>query len=145
MGRIVIDADRALLGRLASYAAKKALEGEEVVILNAEKTVISGTKERVLEEVKRKLATRTLGSLEKSPTHPRRPDVYVRRVVRGMLPWNKPKGKSAYKRVKVFIGVPEEYSEERPIRVEEADSSSLRAPKVFLMDLAKEIGGWKTR
>ncbi|MEM2901901.1 MAG: 50S ribosomal protein L13 [Candidatus Bathyarchaeia archaeon] len=145
MGRIIIDADRALLGRLASYAAKKALEGEEIIILNAEKAVISGTKERVLEEVKRKLATRTLGSLEKSPTHPRRPDVYLRRVIRGMLPWKKPKGKIAYKRVKVFIGVPEEYLEEHPIRVEEADSSKLKAPKVFLTDLVKEIGGWKNR
>jgi large subunit ribosomal protein L13 len=145
MGRIIIDADRALLGRLASYAAKKALEGEEIVILNAEKTVISGTKERVLEEVKRKLATRTLGSLEKSPTHPRRPDVYVRRVIRGMLPWKRPKGKSAYKRVKVFIGVPEEYLKEHPIRVEEANSTKLKCPKVFLKDVSEEIGGWRPR
>ena len=141
MGRIIIDAEHALLGRLASYAAKKALEGDEITILNAEKVVVSGTKERVLNEVRRKLRTRTLGSVDKSPTHPRRPDTYVRRVIRGMLPWKKPKGKEAFRRIKVFIGVPEEFGDERPIKLGGTDSAKLKCSMITIMDLVKEIGG----
>lgn len=141
MGKTIIDAERALLGRLASYTAKKALEGEEIVILNAEKAIISGTKERVLEEVKRKLGTRTLGNVKKSPTHPRRPDIYVRRVIRGMLPWKKPRGKEAFKRIKVFVGVPEEYGDEHPVKLEGADSAKLKCPRTTVIELVKEIGG----
>src|SRR5437660_10555613 len=67
---------------MASYVAKKALDGKSMVVINAERAVISGTKERVVARAKLKLKTRTLGNLEKSPTHPRKPDGYVRRVIR---------------------------------------------------------------
>src|SRR5437867_9653064 len=99
----IVDASNLILGRMASYVAKKALEGNRIVVLNAERAVISGTKERVVARAKQKLKTRTLGNLEKSPTHPRKPDGYVRRVIRGMLPWKKPSGKQAFHRVKVFF------------------------------------------
>ncbi len=105
----IVDASNLILGRMASYVAKKALEGNRIVVLNAERAVISGTKERVVARAKQKLKTRTLGNLEKSPTHPRKPDGYVRRVIRGMLPWKKPSGKQAFHRVKVYIGTPDEY------------------------------------
>lgn len=140
--RVVIDADGAILGRLASKAAKLALEGKEVVILNAEKAVVSGKKRAVLEEVKRKLRTGTLGSVKKAPTHPRRPDLYVRRVIRGMLPWKKHKGKAAYKRVKVYIGAPKNLRAE-PMKLADVDSSKLRCKKVKLKELSGEIGGLK--
>jgi len=83
----IVDASNLILGRMASYVAKKALDGKSMVVINAERAVISGTKERVVARAKLKLKTRTLGNLEKSPTHPRKPDGYVRRVIRGMLPW----------------------------------------------------------
>ncbi len=140
--KIFIDAENAILGRLASIAAKLALEGKEVIIFNAEKAVISGKKQAILNEVKRKLETRTLASVEKSPTHPRRPDIYVRRVIRGMLPWKKPKGKSAYKRVKVYIGIPENFNG-KLIKIPEADSSKLKCKKIKIEELCKEIGGLK--
>src|SRR5207245_3899804 len=105
----IVDASNLILGRMASYVAKKALDGKSMVVINAERAVISGTKERVVARAKQKLKTRTLGNLEKSPTHPRKPDGYVRRVIRGMLPWKKPSGKQAFHRVKVYIGTPDEY------------------------------------
>jgi len=85
----IVDASNLILGRMASYVAKQALDGKSMVVINAERAVISGTKERVVARAKQKLKTRTLGNLEKSPTHPRKPDGYVRRVIRGMLPWKK--------------------------------------------------------
>lgn len=107
----VIDASGLILGRMASHVAKQLLKGEEVVVVNAERAVITGRKESLVEDFKTRLGTRTLGAQSKAPQHPRRPDTYVRRVVRGMLPWKTPKGKRAYGRLKVYIGVPQELSE----------------------------------
>lgn len=138
---LVIDAKNQVLGRLASFAAKRAISGETVIVLNAEKAVISGRRHNIVEEAKRRLRTRTLGTQIHAPVHQRRPDLYLRRVVRGMLPWKKAKGRAAFHRVIVFVGVPEEYSKKTAIRVPGADASKLLSPYVTLEDLAKEIGG----
>lgn len=138
---ILIDATNLILGRMASYLAKRALAGDDVVVLNAEKAVISGKKRALLEDTSRRLGTRTLASQATAPVHPRRPDTYVRRVVRGMLPWKKPRGKTAFKRVKVYTGVPEEFREKTLQRLPEADASKLRCPYVTVGELASEIGG----
>jgi len=137
---ILIDASNLILGRMASHVAKKALEGNYVVVVNAEKAVIAGRRKRILERVKTRLRTRTLGSLEKGPTHPRRSDTLVRRVVRGMLPWKKPHGKDAYRRVKVYIGLPEDLVGKAMMRVPQAEVSKLRGPYVSVEQIAKEIG-----
>ena len=106
--RMVVDASGLVLGRLASYVAKLILTGNDLVIVNAEKAVLTGSRRYIVEKFKKRLGTRTLGSQKKAPKHQRRPETFIRRVVRGMLPWKKPKGKTAYKRLKVYIGVPEE-------------------------------------
>lgn len=140
----MIDASNLILGRLASFAAKRALQGEEVVVFNAENAIISGTKANIVEEAKRRLRTRTLASQYKAPTHPRRPDTYVRRVIRGMLPRRKPKGTTAFKRIRVYIGVPDEYRDKPSVRIPGAEASSLRCPRITVGELSEEIGGpWK--
>src|SRR5260370_34732868 len=124
----IVDASNLILGRMASYVAKKALDGKSMVVINAERAVISGTKARVVARAKLKLKTRTLGNLEKSPTHPRKPDGYVRRVIRGMLPWQKTGGKDAFHRCKVYIVTPSEYHDRPATRLADADASRLRVP-----------------
>ncbi len=142
--RIIIDASNLILGRLASFTAKHALQGDEVVVFNAENAVISGTKTNIVEEAKRRLETRTLASQYKAPTHPRRPDTYVRRVIRGMLPRRKPKGSAAFKRIRVYIGTPEEYRDKPTVRIPDAEASKLRCPHITVGELSEEIGGpWK--
>ncbi len=138
---LLLDAKNQILGRLASFAAKRALSGETVVVLNAEKAVVSGKRRSIIEEAKRRLRTRTLASQSTAPVHQRRPDLFFRRVVRGMLPWKKARGKAAFHRVRVFIGVPEEYSKKTSVKVPGADASKLQSPYVTLEELAKEIGG----
>src|SRR5260370_42474071 len=124
----IVDASNLILGRMASYVAKKAIDGKSMVVINAERAVISGTKARVVARAKLKLKTRTLGNLDKGPTHPRKPDGYVRRVIRGMLPWKKSVGKEAFHRVKVYIGTPSEYLDLPPPTIAVANASGLRAP-----------------
>jgi large subunit ribosomal protein L13 len=138
----IVDASNLILGRMASYVAKKALDGKTMVVINAERAVISGTKERVVARAKLKLKTRTLGNLEKSPTHPRKPDGYVRRVIRGMLPWKKTGGKNAFHRVKVYVGTPSEYQDRPAITVADANASKLRVPYITIAQLSGEIGGF---
>jgi len=141
---VIIDASNLILGRLASFAAKRALRGEEVVVFNVENAVISGTKANIVEEAMRRLKTRTLAAQYKAPTHPRRPDTYVRRVIRGMMPRKKAKGRNALRRVQVFIGVPEEYQGKSTVKIPGADASKLRCQYITVGVLSEEIGGpWK--
>jgi len=137
----IVDATNAVLGRLASYVAKEALQGRRVVVINAEKAVISGTKARVVARAKTKLKTRTLANQAKTPTHPRRPDNYVRRVIRGMLPWKKSRGKEAFHRVRVYIGSPEDYAAKLQQKVPHADAAKLRVPYITVGELSRLIGG----
>jgi large subunit ribosomal protein L13 len=139
----IIDASNLILGRMATYAAKRALEGKRIVIVNAERAVISGTKGRVVARAKLKLKTRTLSNQAKAPTHPRRPDNYVRRVVRGMLPWKKSRGKDAFRRVRVYIGTPADYQGRQSVKLDDANASRLRVPYISVAQLAQEIGGLK--
>src|SRR2546422_7875483 len=109
--------------------------------LNAERAILSGTKARIVVRAKTKLKTRTLGNQEKAPTHPRRPGNYVRRVIRGMLPWKKSHGKEAFHRVVVYIGIPKEYEGKTYNTISHANASKLRVPFITVAQLAEEIGG----
>ncbi len=137
---IIIDASDLILGRLASYVAKRALEGREIVIINAEKAVISGKRKSIVQEAKNKLKTRTLGSQNKAPSHPRKADMYVRRVIRGMLPRRKSSGVDAFKRIKVYIDAPVEYANKPTLKISEAESSRLKNRYITVEDLSKEFG-----
>ncbi|MBM3309038.1 MAG: 50S ribosomal protein L13 [Candidatus Altiarchaeales archaeon] len=104
---MILNAENQILGRLLSFAAKKALNGEQVIIVNAEKAVISGKKEKIFNENLAKLEIKNKGNYTKGPFHYKRPDYYVKKAVRGMLPYNKPRGVEAYTRIRVYIGMPE--------------------------------------
>jgi large subunit ribosomal protein L13 len=104
----VINGEGTVLGRLSSKVAKMLLNGERVSIVNAEKILISGHVPDIVAKYKRRIELRDKSNPEHSPYYSRRPDLFVKRVVRGMLPYSKPKGKAAYKRLKVYAGIPVE-------------------------------------
>ena len=133
----VVNAEGLILGRMSSKVAKKLLNGEEVVIINAEKTVISGKKKSKILEAHVFLE---VGAPERGPFHYRRPDRIVRKTVRGMLPMDKVKGKNALAKLQVFLGVPEELKNQKPESVPDAQATKLRGPQFTLAELAKEIG-----
>jgi len=135
----IIDATNLILGRMASIVAKRLLKGEKIIIVNAEKAVISGKRRSKIREAKGFLS---VGHPWKGPFHPRRPDRIVRRTIRGMLPYKQPKGKLAYKRLRVHIGVPEELENAEKETLKEAHASKLRCPYFTVAELAKEIG-WR--
>ena len=135
---IVIDAADSIVGRIGTYAAKQALLGEEVKIVNSEKAVISGKKENTFEIYLRKKA---MGTPRKGPFLHRKPERLLRRVVRGMLPYKKPRGKMAYKRVLCYQGIPDEFKDAKLIKLENANISKLPNLKfVTLYDVSKRLG-----
>ena len=134
---VVVDAKGLILGRMASTIAKRLLEGENIIIMNAEKAVISGKRLSRIKEAKKKLE---IGHPKKGPFHPRRPEEIVRRTIRGMLPRRKPKGQQAYRRLKVFVDVPQELKETETQTIPDAKSEKLKCPYITVGKLAKEIG-----
>jgi len=134
---VVIDASGLILGRMASIVAKRLLLGEPVVIVNAEKAALSGKR---LSRVKEARVFLDIGHPGKGPFHPRRPDIIVRRTVRGMLPHRQPKGETALKRLRVFLGVPAELKNAKFQTIPEAHVSRLRCPYLTVGEFAKEIG-----
>jgi large subunit ribosomal protein L13 len=133
----LVDADGLILGRMASKVAKRLLNGEKVIIVNAEKAVLSGKKKSKVAEAKEFLE---VGAPRQGPFHYRRPDRILRKTVRGMLPFKQPKGKMAYKKLKVFIGVPEDLKGQQMITLKEAQAAKLKGSYFTLAELAKEIG-----
>ena len=136
----IIDASNIILGRLASIVAKRLLNGEKITIVNAEKAVISGNEKNIIEAAMTRLEIRTLGSKTKSPKHPRRPDGLVRKTIRGMLPWDKSKGKTAYRMLKVYIGIPKNLIDVVPQTIPKANLTNVRASVVSVGDVGKSIG-----
>lgn len=110
----IIDGNGAILGRLASYAAKQALQGEKIIILNCEKIIITGSKKSIQEDFREK-RTR-VGASQKGPRVSRDKKMIVRRAIRGMLPTHRHgRGKEAYKRIMCYTGIPKEFEHEKKI------------------------------
>ena len=132
---MIIDATDTILGRMAAVVAKKALSGEEVMIINAEKAIVTGSRKVVLARFKFK---RDVGDQIKGPFYPRMPDRLVRRVVRGMLPIRTSRGLDAYKKVKAFIGMPAELKGD-VVKLKDIRANSLKDPKYISVE---EISKW---
>ncbi|MEK6963399.1 MAG: 50S ribosomal protein L13 [Nanoarchaeota archaeon] len=138
---MIIDATDLIVGRLATVAAKKALLGEKVDIVNCENAILSGDKVRLLESWKHK---RSMGTY-KGPLYGRLSDRIVRRIIRGMLPYKQPKGREAFKRIMCFRGVPTVLKDQKMIYIEDAHLSKLSTPKFLRVgELSKLIGGSRT-
>ena len=135
----IIDGEGLILGRLASAVAKKLLNEKdtEIVIVNAESVVISGSKERIFKDYKEK---KDRGSKEKGPFYPKRPDRIVKRTIRGMLPYKQAKGREALSRVKVYLGIPEDYETVVRKKVEDAGAERLSRKYVTVGEVSEKLG-----
>jgi len=134
---MIIDAKNLIIGRLASAVAKMALLGEEVFIINAEQAVISGNKRDVFKKY-RTQANR--GEPFHGPFLPKMPDRLLKRIIRGMLPYKKYRGLVAFKKIKCYKGIPDEFKEKKIETVEIADVSRMQNLKyVTLNDLCQHL------
>ncbi|QGA55103.1 50S ribosomal protein L13 [Sulfolobus sp. E5-1-F] len=137
---VVINAEGQILGRMASNVVRLLKEGKKVVIVNGEKAVISGDKNRVIQSYKLLLTVRTLfNPYRNGIRRPRSPINIVKRTIRGMLPKSS-KGRRMLKNVKVYIGVPKEFEGRQFIKFPDADVSRLKGKYVTVEVVSKELG-----
>jgi len=111
----LIDGKNAILGRLASYAAKEALKGEEIVIVNCEEIIITGNKKNIKGKFEER--RERVGSSQKGPKISRVSEKIVKRTIRGMFPDHRQgRGREAYKRVKCYNKIPKEFEDKKMIK-----------------------------
>lgn len=135
---MIIDATNLIMGRLSTYVAKKALLGETIDIVNAEKVIVTGSKEFLLERYKQR---RERGTPTTGPFFPRVSNLMLKRTIRGMLPYKQPKGAHAFKRIKCYIGIPAIFEGKQFETVKSADISRLQTKKyITLKQLSKLLG-----
>ena len=139
-GNTVIDADGLILGRMASVIAKRLLEGERIDIVNAENIVVSGRRLQIIKA--RKEFLELGGRQDKGPFHYRKPNAIVRKTIRGMLPRRKARGRDAFGRLKVHIGVPRQLRDSERESIPDAHLQRLRGRYITVGEIAKNIG-WK--
>jgi large subunit ribosomal protein L13 len=113
----IIDANGLTLGRLGTFVAKNLLKGEDIVIVNSEKAIISGKKQTLKTIYKEK---RDRGTYRKGPFFPRMPDMIVKRTIRGMIPYQTPSGRAAFKRLKCYTGIPKQFEGKKFETIENA-------------------------
>lgn len=137
---IVIDGNGLVVGRVASFAAKKALLGEEVKIVNCDKMYITGSKKYLVNETHRR---RAQGTWSKGPFYFRMADRFVRRIVRGMLPHKTLRGKEAYGRVMCYVGIPVVLKDAKMLTLENASIKNIPNLKYMTVGELSRLMGAK--
>ena len=126
----IIDGNDAVLGRLASYAAKESLKGEEIAIVNCSEIIITGNRKRIEEEFLEKRSR--FGSSQKGPIHSRKTEKIVKRTIRGMLPnYREGRGREAWKRIRCYDKIPKELEKEGFIQLKKENKIKINKVKEF--------------
>ncbi|MFH1503363.1 MAG: 50S ribosomal protein L13 [Candidatus Diapherotrites archaeon] len=127
----VIDGKNAVLGRLASYAAKEALKGEKIIILNCGQVLITGNRKNIEREFKEKRGR--VGSGQRGPKYSRTSEKIVKRTIRGMLPDHREgRGRDAFKKIMCYSGIPKEYEDSEKVSLETGDKiKSIKIEEIF--------------
>ncbi len=137
---ILVDGTNLIAGRLCSNVAKLLLQGNRVSIVNCDKIMISGKRNRIVEEYKTFLKIASIINPKHGPFHPRRPDTIISRMVRGMLPRTKPSGQAALKRLRAYIGIPNELRSLEKIQFDKAKIRRTNAYYTSMAELGRTIG-----
>ena len=137
---IVVDATDHIAGRLSSNVAKLLLQGNRVSIVNCEKIMISGSRSSIIKEYRDFLKISSILHPKHGPFHPRRPDTIITRMIRGMLPREKPSGIAAHKRLRAYIGSPKELKPFEKTQFEKAKITKSSANYTTMSELGRTIG-----
>ena len=139
---IVVDATNCIAGRMCSHVSKLLLQGNRVTVVNAEKAMLSGNRYSTIGLYKEHLEINSVTNPIHGPFHPRRPDTILSKMVRGMVPKRKPSGMEAHRRLRVYIGIPEEM---KSAKMESFADSKITKPEAYYIsvgEIAKQMG-WK--
>ena len=131
--KIIIDGKNAILGRLASFAAKQAMLGKRVIVVNCKEVVITGKPRSVINQYKK---ARELGGASlQGPFFPKFPERIVKRTIRGMLAHKKLRGKTSLKRIRCYNEIPAEFENVKKL----VAGKEKKIKTIKLGELSKEI------
>jgi large subunit ribosomal protein L13 len=119
LGRLSTEIARVLTGKTKPQYAPHIDTGDFVIVVNAEKAVLTGRKED--QKVYYRHSGRP-GSLKQETAgelRQRRPSELIQRAVKGMLPKNK-LGRRQIKKLKVYAGPDHPHSAQQPVELEVA-------------------------
>jgi large subunit ribosomal protein L13 len=128
----VVDAQGVSLGRLCATVARLLLgkhkptyvphldAGDFVIVVNAEKAVLTGGKEQQKVYYRHSGRPGNLRQERAEELRQRRPDQLVQRAVRGMLPKNR-LGRKQLKKLKVYAGPEHPHQAQQPVPLTLAD------------------------
>ena len=135
---MIVDAKDTIVGRLGTYVAKQVMIGNKVDVINCEESIISGRKAAIMEEYIRKMHRR---APSKGPFFYKKPDFFVKRIIRGMLPFKRARGREAFKNLRCHIGIPENLRNEKTVRITGAGMEKLHsADYLKVKEICKAVG-----
>ena len=140
--KIVVDVSSCIAGRVCSHVSKLLLQGNSVTIVNSEKAMISGNHYKTIDDYKKRLEVSSITNPIHGPYHPRRPDRILTKMVRGMIPRKKSSGISAFRRLRVHIGMPAEFESNEIKKFDDTKITKAESYYITIGEIAKQIG-WK--
>lgn len=135
----IIDAKDAIIGRLSSIVAKRLLLGEKIIVINAEKGLVSGNPGTTTSRYLQRYHIKTKSNPLQGPFYPRKPDQILKRTIRGMLPYRKSKGKEAYSRLRVYSDFPSIFQDQDVEVLENTQLNNPKSPYISLKELYTKI------
>ncbi len=121
----LVDADGAILGRLATQVAARlrgkhnplftphADTGDSVIVVNADKVVLTGNKETQKNYYRHSGYIGGLKTIRADKLRQKRPEDMIRFAVKGMLPKNR-LGRKLFRKLKVYAGNEHPHQAQQP-------------------------------
>ncbi|MBM4201879.1 MAG: 50S ribosomal protein L13 [Gammaproteobacteria bacterium] len=125
----VVDADGKTLGRLSTEIARRLRgkhkpvytphvdTGDYIIVINAEKVRVTGTKEQNKVYYKHTGYIGNMKSITLGKLRQRRPERIIETAVQGMLPKN-PLGRAMFRKLKVYAGPTHNHQAQQPLALE---------------------------
>ncbi len=133
---MIIDAENLILGRAASFIAKRALLGDKIDIINCEKAIVIGDRKGIIAKYKQSYDR---GIPSKGPFLYKNPEKFFKRTVRGMLPRKRERGEIALKNIKCYQGAPDNLKGEH-IKIKTAALSQKNIHYITIKDICRSLG-----
>ena len=142
---VKIDVSNQIAGRICSFIVKRALMGDNIVVVNCKDAMISGVKNMVFKIYLDRDNVKVFSNHAQGPFFPHRPDTFIRHMVWGMMPKGT-RGRQAIQRIEFFIGdIPERIATKYKIVTQKeykpASADQKRCSMVSINDICVR-NGW---
>ena len=137
---MIVNAEGLVAGRLASKVAKAAINGEEVIVINAEKVVLVGKKTAIMPKFQQRVEASVKSNPHYGPKYDRIPSKMLRRMIKGMLPNKSRTAETLLKQVSIYNSTTDKVDITKAITMEDIKCNE-KHDFMLLEDVAKALGG----